>query len=674
MSFKKTFAGVATFGALATGATFGADAQINPYEDKGNRFEIVASSTIEAAGENTVKLEKDRPAVTLEKWNGEAGLTVVYDKVKGEGSRAFLTDRMEWKDSNNTKEEVHAYPLDAGPGMEDGGFEIEVILNEKPDTNVWEFKIEGAEELDFFYQPELTPEEIAEGAERPENVIGSYAVYHKEKVNHVLGATNYGTGKAYHIYRPKAFDADGNEQWAELSYKDGALSVAVPQEWLEKATYPVRVDPTFGYTTQGASNRSATNDSIRGSIFSLSELADATSMSVYMAQTAGTAQNAQMAIYTKGHTTYNLQTVLIENTSSFSVTGSTPALYTASLDATTSLIVADYWLYSWVDNTDASTIRWYFDAGATNQGDSKDVASSPSFLWPYPLDFNGFATTDKFSIYVTYTSGADGPFRETFIKTGATAWIAPTDVTSADVACWGAGGGGGVIANNGGGGGGGGAFASSTVAVTPGTAYTVRVGAGGASDSATAAGDSSFGTTTVVADGGVGSTDLTAGTGGTTANSTGSVEFKGGDGGAGAATADAGGGGGGGAGPNGAGGNGAAGSNATGDGGGGGGGNGGANASGITAGSSTNGGAGGNGGNGAVGAAGSANARGGGGGGGGDNGFRGGASAAVGAGSGGGEVTGAGPGAAGQCTITYTVSAGGGGASSTPSQSIFWFD
>ena len=85
--------------------------------------------------------------------------------------------------------------------MEDGGFEIEVYFPERPASNVFRFAIEGAEELDFFYQPELTPEELAQDAVRPENVVGSYAVYHKTEANHRVGDTNYATGKAFHIYR-----------------------------------------------------------------------------------------------------------------------------------------------------------------------------------------------------------------------------------------------------------------------------------------------------------------------------------------------------------------------------------------------------------------------------------------------------------------------------------------
>ena len=93
-----------------------------------------------------------------------SGDTVAYRAISAEGSRQFLTERIEWK---GDKAETHAYPLPTGEGMEDGGFEIEIYLPEKLDTNLFEFAMEGADDLDFFHQPEFPADEIAQGAVRP---------------------------------------------------------------------------------------------------------------------------------------------------------------------------------------------------------------------------------------------------------------------------------------------------------------------------------------------------------------------------------------------------------------------------------------------------------------------------------------------------------------------------
>lgn len=152
--------------------------------------------------------------------------------------------------------EVHQYELDPGDIGEEGGLEFEWVLPKKPASNVLRATIQ-TKELNFYYQPPLTPEEIEQGAVRPENVVGSYAVYHKTKggMNRADGM-EYKTGKAFHIYRPKVKDADGSEVWGELHIDEakGELTVTVPQYFLDKAVYPVIVDPTFGYTSMGGTN------------------------------------------------------------------------------------------------------------------------------------------------------------------------------------------------------------------------------------------------------------------------------------------------------------------------------------------------------------------------------------------------------------------------------------
>jgi hypothetical protein len=119
------------------------------------------------------------------------------------GSRAFLADRVELEGCEARDACLSARDASLSASAEgrdaNGGFEIEIILQEK--SNVFAFPIEDAQDLDFFDQPKLSPEEIAEGTVRPENVIGSYAVYPKAETNHRVGDTLYSTGNACHIYR-----------------------------------------------------------------------------------------------------------------------------------------------------------------------------------------------------------------------------------------------------------------------------------------------------------------------------------------------------------------------------------------------------------------------------------------------------------------------------------------
>ena len=70
---------------------------------------------------------------------------------------------------------------------------------------------------------------------------------------------------------------------------------------------------------------------------------------------------------------------------------------------------------------------------------------------------------------------------DTYTVAGTQTWTCPAGVSSVSVQCWGGGGGSGGasnILNSAGGGGGGGAYAYSVINVTPGTTYTINVGAG----------------------------------------------------------------------------------------------------------------------------------------------------------------------------------------------------
>lgn len=159
--------------------------------------------------------------------------------------------------------EVHQYEKPEASAM--GGFEFEWVLNDIPASNTLFATIES-KNLDFFYQPPLTQQEINDGHIRPDNIVGSYAVYHKTKGrwNDAKG-NDYKTGKAFHIYRPKAVDAAGDWIWCELDINvdTGLLGVTINKSWLKKAMYPVIVDPTFGYDTVPGSFFEPANDQMR---------------------------------------------------------------------------------------------------------------------------------------------------------------------------------------------------------------------------------------------------------------------------------------------------------------------------------------------------------------------------------------------------------------------------
>ena len=284
---------------------------------------------------DTVVFDSKNSMMYLPRWTNEAHFNITLggdlrDKCKGGSKTVFYeSDNMVVVQYLGMKKEVlfelRWYPLNS-TDYEYGGVEYEVVVYDKTVFTTLLGKLLlpiDTAGLKFYYQPPLYEEHgfaqpysnstffvnathvmefngtdwITTGY-RPENVVGSYAVYHATKSGHVIGQTNYATGKAFHIYRPLARDSAGNTTWCDLSIDEakGLLTVTVPQEFLDKAVYPVTVDPTFGYTTIGASYVSF-GSQIRGSVFTILEAGTAENITVYWCNTAASQFYVKSAIY-----------------------------------------------------------------------------------------------------------------------------------------------------------------------------------------------------------------------------------------------------------------------------------------------------------------------------------------------------------------------------------------
>lgn len=201
------------------------------------------------------------PELFASKWGGEAWwrishpATLVTDQVE-----AFGDGRLDLTVGNLR----HSYWV-----KPDGSLEYEIGFAAKPLTNVLEFAVECPSELQWAYQPALTEKE-EEDSYRPDDIVGSYAVYwpqeghHKDSGGHTI--RDYRTGKYAHIKRPKVTDNLGAWAWGDLLWQPGGqggiLRLTLPQAFLNNATYPIRVGPNFGHESIGATNLSADHDRV----------------------------------------------------------------------------------------------------------------------------------------------------------------------------------------------------------------------------------------------------------------------------------------------------------------------------------------------------------------------------------------------------------------------------
>lgn len=381
----------------------------------------------------TVEVDKYIPEVRFKKWGGEVDFSLTALDVMGNAVYSADKNITQWKDETNPML-VESYPLKPAAGMPDGGFEMEVVLQEKPVSNIFTFAVTGASNLDFFYQPALNTEEqndanIANCSEtecinkagevlisRPENIVGSYAIYHKGNKDKSINVSDYATGKVGHIYRPKVIDANGDEVWATMSYEKGLLSVEVPSEFLAKATYPVRVDPTFGYNVAGSSAVTGTaGNTIRGGSVATTEPGLVDSVTIYV---SGLTANVK-AITTDG--SLNLLANGVSN--AIAISSSTGAWYTMSYATATrpSITSAGTYYLGMITSTTSPTFLYHFD---TVSGYSRISDASNSYTTPTSPTDAVITTSRRVSTYATYTAIA---FIPTALWTEGT--TSPTGVT-----------------------------------------------------------------------------------------------------------------------------------------------------------------------------------------------------------------------------------------------------
>lgn len=209
---------------------------------------------------NDVYGDRVGPCLRASRFGGRVSLTidardvlpdVASEKLVMVGDVAAIETEQVRLDAGSSKGERHRWYL------KDDGIEWEILwdkLSDVPISGAVKFDLGFPDGLDFHYQPALSAEEIDDGATRPENVVGSIAVYWKQAGRYLRGEkeiVNFETGKFCHIYRPEVIDANGERAWCQWIYTQGRLTAMLPMDWMRAAAYPVILDPEFGYTSQG---------------------------------------------------------------------------------------------------------------------------------------------------------------------------------------------------------------------------------------------------------------------------------------------------------------------------------------------------------------------------------------------------------------------------------------
>lgn len=267
-------------------------------------------------------------------------------------------------------------------------YELELLLSKLPATNRFPFSYRAKGVTAWHYQPELTDEEIKEGCERPENIIGSYAL---------CG----GKGKLFHLFRPHAVDAAGKQIWGtiRLDQDNQEIEVVVDRHWLRDATYPVRIDPTIGYTSVGASSATFSADQpFASKMVDVSGTFSLTDLYGYRRANTGTA-NFKIALYDSDGTSGGPGSLLHTTAGQSCGTAAQWQSYSLALDVT-----SDFWLMQISD----STCKFYYDSSASDGTRLSGVTAISGFYTspddPFPVSYT--IKTNLYSQYAEYSGNA----------------------------------------------------------------------------------------------------------------------------------------------------------------------------------------------------------------------------------------------------------------------------
>ncbi|MDD5219673.1 MAG: hypothetical protein PHV11_03805 [Candidatus Bipolaricaulis sp.] len=339
-----------------------------------------------------------KPHIKLIRWEGECEIAFAFP-ISRTNNAILSGDRLIWNGGANY--EIRFYEISTGTNghNELGGFEFELVLKKKPPVNSFTFTVD-IKNLVWYYQTPLTAAEIEQGAQRPDDVVGSYAVYHATRTqwhSNKEDAEKYKCGKAFHLYRPKVTDSSATPKttWAILNLVGNQMTLTVDQTWLNSATYPVVIDPNFGYETAGASQYHVAN-AIYGSDYACTQAGTATSLSAYVWPDT-TNKKVKFGYYNDGTHAF------VGNVAEFFYANTNKHWETKNLVGTPAVSAATFDLVIWSETGETNYLGYDSVSGASYCYYAVTYAAS----FPTPVTFTKDGSK-KLSIYCTYTVAASG--------------------------------------------------------------------------------------------------------------------------------------------------------------------------------------------------------------------------------------------------------------------------
>jgi len=386
----------------------------------------LGKTTIGGSGDSFV------PSITLDKWSDNSSLTVWWSQgstlgnweteTNGQNNITKLTwigdavdvqfytkpqDRqVTWQYTDSEGQKTKTTTQDS-----EGGVEYAIKLKQHPGGSLIQLPF-SSQNLSFEHQGELHPdhptwssdETFPDGVAntfRPPNVVNSYAIYHADEIDgYAPVSAERQTGKAFHLYRPLVWDAEGSSVYADLNVNavNSFIEISIPISFLDSATYPVIVDPTFGHDSVGASRSYISGSNTYGFYpFNPGESGSADSVSVWL-DGRSSISLLQHGIYVNSDDSFNAET---KQSDAGSVSGS---FVTRSINNGGSLSNTDYILVTYQEG--GYPDYTYDEVSGFNAAKvSGNKIGDSTINW----DSKPYLSTRKYSAFVDYTTSGSPP-------------------------------------------------------------------------------------------------------------------------------------------------------------------------------------------------------------------------------------------------------------------------
>jgi len=354
------------------------------------------------------EISNESPNLVISKWNNDAGFKIALPVSDSLIDITTAAGTSKLRLSGNNSENLF-YVKSAND------FEWEIILNEKPASNVLTYSFES-DNLRFFYQDPDTFEVHKNDWEFGVDIPGSYALYHSSGKHN-----QFKTGKAFHIYRPRVWNGNGDTVWCDL-YIDtvsNALSISIPSSFLADSKYPIVVDPTFGCTTKGAVGLSIGTHNFRHLVnYNDYSEADGDMQTAYICgykNTSSAACTTTAAVYSYSSTLGNCQKISTSNKieiTKFAVSPDSAAWFSTPISGT-------------LEDNEDYMVSWQ---GKESCDYCLRICADYTGIWGYEryADYSAWGTNDNLagyssgsyicSVYIEYDEGG-GPANDPYIRT-----------------------------------------------------------------------------------------------------------------------------------------------------------------------------------------------------------------------------------------------------------------